>query len=214
MIGFQCQTGKGPEAHRSVLRKSSRCQCGCKKVVHATRSIVEWSAWSHRSLAAGTWPTQRYDSAKGGALHTGTTLAWSGCASTCGILARASQNDPCFQCCCVRRKWRALAWMNMLVWGSSKKTTDTHFAALAASDCGVIVHAPATRAVVEDRRARHYALICPGWACTNGIAWSRLAKCSFEGVDNPFVENFEQQSLEWIRWRYSSLMSCTRCTRA
>ena len=88
--------------------------------------------------------------------------------------------------------------MNMLVWSSSKKTTDTHFAALAASDCGVIVHAPATRAVVEDRRARHYALICPGWACTNGIAWSRLAKCSFEGVDNPFVENFEQRSLEFM----------------
>ena len=175
----------------------------------------------------GTWPTQRHDGAEGGALHTGTTLAWSGCASTCGFLARASQNDPCFQCCCVRRKWRALAGMNMLVWSSSKKTTDTYFAALAASDCGVIVHDPATRAVVEERRAGHYALICPGWACTNGIAWSRLAKCSFEGVDNPVVENFEQRSLGfmarnknqtslqgWIRWRYSSLMSSTRCTRA
>ena len=132
MIGFQCQPGKGPEAHRSLLRKSSLCQCGCKKVVHATRSIVEWSAWSHRSLAAGTWPTQRHDGAEGGALHTGTTLAWSGCASTCGFLARANQNDPCFKCCCVRRKWRALAGMNMLVWSSSKKTTNTYIAATPA----------------------------------------------------------------------------------
>ena len=36
----------------------------------------------------------------------------------------------------------------MLVWSSSKKTTDTYFAALAASECGFIVHAPATRALI------------------------------------------------------------------
>ena len=50
--------------------------------------------------------------------------------------------------------------------------------------------APATRALIEERRAGHYALFWPGLACTSGIAWSRLAKCSFEGVDTPFVEDF------------------------
>ena len=70
---------------------------------------------------------------RGRGTAAGTTLAWSEFASTCGFLARASQNDPCFKCCCcVRRKWRALAGMNMLVWGCSKKTTDSSFAALAA----------------------------------------------------------------------------------
>ena len=117
-------------------------------MVHAARSFVEWSACSHLSLAAGTWPTQRHHGAEGGARHAGTTVAWSGFAST----------------------------------------------------------------------------FC---SCTSGIAWSRLAKCSFEGVGNSFVATFaafigvrgkRQESNHHLqssfRWRYSSLTSSTPCTRA
>ena len=75
--------------------------------------------------------------------------------------------------------------MNMLVWSSSKKTTDTYFAATRALTAS---------SLDDDRDSRGaHGLICPSWACTNGIVWSRLTKCSFEGVDNPYVENFEQR---------------------
>ena len=36
------------------------------------------------------------------------------------------------------------------------------------------------------------------WACASGIAWSRLAKCSFEGVGNSFVATFWRRSLEFV----------------
>ena len=76
--------------------------------------------------------------------------------------------------------------MNMLVWSSSKKRTDTYFVATRALTASSLDDD-------RDSRGAHGAFICPGWACTNGIVWSRLAKCSFEGVDNPYVENFEQR---------------------
>ena len=53
---------------------------GAKKWCTLHAVLLSGRLWSYRSLAAGTWPTQRHDGAEGGALHTGTTLALSGVA--------------------------------------------------------------------------------------------------------------------------------------
>ena len=135
MIGFQCQQGRRPEAHRSVLRKSSRCQCGCRRVVHATRSFVEWSACSHRSLAAGTRPTQRHHGAEGGALPL--EQPWPGRSLPAHAASRPARTKMTSVLSVVVASGASgLAGMDMLVWGCPKKTTDKHFAATRALIAG------------------------------------------------------------------------------
>ena len=146
------------------------------------RSFVKWSACSHRSLAAGTRPTKRHHGAEGGALPleqpwpgrslTAPAASWQERAkmtraSSVVVVSGANGRSWLERTCCCGAVPRRRRTRTLLLW-----------------------RAPATRALIEEHRARHYALFWPGLACTSGIAWSRLAKCSFEGVDTPFVEDF------------------------